>query len=102
MCLKIALYSLFGQPGFCLIFILSKKKSFQSEALLKMPPSSPSMEEFGRDKQNKQRFIFPKIRKTQKKLQVSNTISCIWRLLALLVIYYNNSLNTETQKQNET
>ena len=67
-----------------------------------MPPSSPSMEEFGRDKQNKQRFTFPKIRKTQKKLQVSNTISSIWRLLALLVIYYNNSLNTETQKQNET
>ena len=45
---KIELYSLFGQPGFCLIFILSKKKrdrDFQSVPLLKMPPSSPSMEE---------------------------------------------------------
>ena len=102
MCLKIALYSLFGQPGFCLIFILSKNKGFQSKALLKMPPSFLSMEEFGRDKQNKQRLIFPKIRKTHKKLQVSNTISSIWRLLASLDIYYNDSLNTETQKQNET
>ena len=52
MCSKIELYSLFGQPGFCLISILSKKKKkkrerdFQSVALLKMPPSSPSMEEF--------------------------------------------------------
>ena len=38
-------YSLFGQPGFCLIFILSKNKVFQSGALLKMPPSSPFMKE---------------------------------------------------------
>ena len=38
-------YSLFGQPGFCLIFILSKKV-FQSGALLKMPPSSLFMKEF--------------------------------------------------------
>ena len=36
-CLKITLYSLFGQPGFCLIFILSKNKGFQSVALLKIP-----------------------------------------------------------------
>ena len=35
MCLKIALYSLFEQPGFCLIFISSKNKSFQPGALLK-------------------------------------------------------------------
>ena len=39
-------YSLFGQPGFCLIFILSKNKVFQSGALLKMPPSSLFMKEF--------------------------------------------------------
>ena len=44
-------YSLFGQPGFCLIFILSKNKVFQSGALLKMPPSSIFMKEF--DQQQK-------------------------------------------------
>ena len=33
MCLKTALYSFFGQPGFCLIFIFSKNKDFQSGAL---------------------------------------------------------------------
>ena len=43
---KIALHSLFGQPGFYLIFILSKKKGFQSGAILKTPPSSPPMKEF--------------------------------------------------------
>ena len=40
-------YIISGQPVFCLIFILSKNKSFQSGALLKMPPSSPSTQEFG-------------------------------------------------------
>ena len=45
-CLRIALYSLFGQPELCLIFILSKNNDFQSGVLLRMPPSSPSMEEF--------------------------------------------------------
>ena len=49
MCLKIALYSLFGKPAFSLSFILSKNKGFQPGALLKMPPSYPSMEEFGPD-----------------------------------------------------
>ena len=44
MCLKIALYSLFGQAELCLIFILIKNV-FHSGVLLKMPPSSPSMEE---------------------------------------------------------
>ena len=44
---KIVLYFLFGQ--FCLVFITSKNQGFQSGALLKMPPSSPSMEEFGSD-----------------------------------------------------
>ena len=43
---KITSYSLFEHPGFCLIFILSKKKHFQSETLLKMPPLSPTIEEF--------------------------------------------------------
>ena len=42
-CLKIKLYSLFGQHGFCLIFILNKNKCFLSGALLKIFPSSPSM-----------------------------------------------------------
>ena len=36
-------FSLFGQPGFCLIFILSKNNVFQSGTLLKMPPSSSFM-----------------------------------------------------------
>ena len=49
MCLKIALYSLFGQPEFCLIFILNKNNDFQSGALLKMCPSPFSTEEFGLD-----------------------------------------------------
>ena len=49
MCMKIALYSLFGQPEFCLIFILSENKDFHSGVLLKMPPSSPFMEEFDLD-----------------------------------------------------
>ena len=38
MCLKM---SLFGQPWFCLIFILSKNKGFQPGTLQKMPTSSP-------------------------------------------------------------
>ena len=33
---KLHVYSLFGQPGFCLIFILSKNKGFESVILLKM------------------------------------------------------------------
>ena len=32
-----------------LVFIFSKSKGFQSGALLKIPLSSPSMEEFGLD-----------------------------------------------------
>ena len=47
------MYSLFGQPEFCLIFILSKNNDFQPGALLKLPPSSTSMEEFGLDIQKK-------------------------------------------------
>ena len=39
--------SLFGQHVFCLMFILNKNKVFQPGALLKMPPSSPFMREFG-------------------------------------------------------
>ena len=49
MCMNIVLYSLFGQPELCLIFTLSKNKDSHSGVLLKMPPSSPSMEEFGLD-----------------------------------------------------
>ena len=39
----------FGKPELCLIFILSENKDFHSGVLLKMPPSSPSMEEFDLD-----------------------------------------------------
>ena len=39
-------HSLFGQPGFSLIFILSKNKVFQSGALLKISPSSLFIKEF--------------------------------------------------------
>ena len=49
MCMKIDLYSLFGQPELCLIFTLSENKDFHSAVLLKIPPSSPSMEEFDLD-----------------------------------------------------
>ena len=36
-----------GSLGLFIIFILSKNKVFQSGALLKIPPSSPFMKEFG-------------------------------------------------------
>ena len=35
-------------------------------------------------------------------MQVSKATSSITRLFALLDIHYNNRLNTEVQKQNET
>ena len=66
--------SLFGQPKFCLIFILSKSNDSRSETLLKMPTSSPSMEEFCRDIQKYINFLFnfPKVTQTNfKKMQVS-------------------------------
>ena len=61
----------FGQPDFCLIFILSKNNNvFQSGALLKIPPSSLFMEELDLDIQKKmsleQRLIFP----IQKKISL--------------------------------
>ena len=52
MFLESTLYSLFGQPKFCLNFKQKKKKKkkkkndLQSGVSLKMPPSSLSMEEF--------------------------------------------------------
>ena len=49
MFLEIALYSLFVQPTFCLIFIEHKNKGFPREALPRMTPSSPSVEDFGTD-----------------------------------------------------
>ena len=64
----------FGQPDFCLIFILSKNNNvFQSGALLKIPPSSLFMEELGLDIQKKisleQRLIFPEVTKRHWKMQ---------------------------------
>ena len=44
--LKAALYSLFRLAAFCLIFTLSKNKDFRFGDLLKLPPSSPFMNEF--------------------------------------------------------
>ena len=35
-------------------------------------------------------------------MQISKATSCTARLFASWGIYYNNSLNTEVQKQNET
>ena len=46
-------------------------------------------------------LIFPEITTTYKKLQVSKAISSIL-LFALLDVHYNNSVNTEVQRQNET
>ena len=46
MCSKIVLYSMLGEPGFCLIFILSENNIIQSATLLEMPISFPSMENF--------------------------------------------------------
>ena len=69
MCSKIALCSLLGQPGFCLIFILSKNKGFQPGAILH--PSSSSMRECDPDIQKnlslKKHFFSSKITKTLKK-----------------------------------
>ena len=70
---KIALYFLFGQ--FCLVFITSKNQGFQSGALLKMPPLSSSMEEFGSD-------INKEVFEHTKKMQVSKAGSSITRLFA--------------------
>ena len=53
MCLKTGFYFLFGQLEFCLIFILTKNNDFQSGALVKMLPSSPSLEESDLDIQKK-------------------------------------------------
>ena len=47
--MKITVYSLFGVPRFSLIFIFSKNKCFQPEALLKMTPSPTSMQKFSLD-----------------------------------------------------
>ena len=55
MCLKNALYSLFGQPGVCSIFILNK--DCQSGALLKILPSSPSTEKFRLHIQKQRPFV---------------------------------------------
>ena len=41
-------YSLFGESGFYLIFILIENKAFLSGTLQIMPTSSPSTEELGR------------------------------------------------------
>ena len=46
MCLKIGLYYLFGQPGFCSIFIWNKNR-FSVWSVAENTPSFPSMEEFG-------------------------------------------------------
>ena len=59
-----------------------------------------------KDLSNKKRLNFPKITKIdlkkKKKMQVSKATSSIRRLFASLDIHYNNSLNTEKQKQNQT
>ena len=47
--MNIIVYSLFGQPRFSLIFIFSKNKCFQPEALLKMTSSPTSIQKFGLD-----------------------------------------------------
>ena len=47
------IFLVWAQPRFCLIFTFSKNKVLQSGALLKMPPSSPSIKEFGSDDQKK-------------------------------------------------
>ena len=72
-----------------------------------MPPSTPFIEEFCLDVQKQislrsQSLIFLKITKLTQKIQVSRATSSIRGLLASLNIHYNNSLNTEVQKQNET
>ena len=49
MWLKIALHTLFRQPRFWLVFILSKNNCFQPGASLKMHPFSPSFKKYGQD-----------------------------------------------------
>ena len=69
-----------------------------------MPPSSPSIEEFGLDIQKWMSLEQAKtdlLRNTLKKMQVSKATSSIMRLFALLDIHYDSSLNINVQKQNE-
>ena len=56
--LKNCIVLFFGVASFGLIKIISSKnKGFQSGALLKIPPSSPSMQEFGLDIQKLTKFL---------------------------------------------
>ena len=66
---------------------------------MKIPPSSSIMEEFGISLKI---AIFSKILKTHYKMQISNATSSIGSSFGSLDTHYNNSLNTEVQKQNET
>ena len=105
MCIKIALHSLFGQLELCLIFILSENKDFHSGVLLKMPTSSPSMEEFDLDIQKE---ISLKQAKAYLSRNNKNTLqnacfkgnSKYKEAVCSLNIHYNK--NTKVQKQNET
>ena len=68
--MKITVYSLFGVPRFSLIFIFSKNKCFQPEALLKMTPSPTSMQKFSLDIHKFKislKLFFTKATKTQLK-----------------------------------
>ena len=101
MCLKIALYSLFRQPEFCLIFILSKSKSF-IENISFISFHGGIWSRYSGTNTFKTRKDLPKTTKTHYKKQISKATSSIRRLSASLDIHYKNSLNTEVKKQNET
>ena len=107
MCLKTGFYSLFGQLEFCLIFILTRNNDFQSGALVKMLPSSPSLEESDLDIQKKislkqAKIYLSRYNKNTLKNAGWMSTSTIMRLFASQDIRYNNSLNTKVQKKNET
>ena len=104
MCLKIALYSLFGQSELCLIFILSKSNNFQSGILLKMPPSSPSMEEFDLDIQKQTSLKQAKASLTRNNKNTLQNSGFKGNFEDEVVCFRNIHYykNTKVQKQNET
>ena len=106
MCLKIVMYSLLGQPGFCLIFILNKNIIFNlghhwNASFISFPGWIWSRySEIKKFKTSK--VIFPEITKTHWKMQVSKATPSIIMLFTSLDFLCKNSLNTKVLKQNET
>ena len=86
--MKISLYSLFEQPGFCLIFILRQKRKF----LVGSFSENASFISFHIGFFSRYSEIDFKLRQNTLKMQVSKTTSSIIRLFPSLDIYYINRI----------